>query len=110
MGKLITVLLAISATSFGQATQTQCLVQPFCSRLGDCCDAHSECYSTCCGVGGQCIEPKFCYSALKVDSNLIGAPLAKLPTAAVNSTSVPYSPNPSGLTPCFTYSYLNGFG
>lgn len=74
MAKLILQALCFISTVLSQSktsTGTQCRVQPFCSLIGDCCQAHSECYSICCGVTGSCVEPKYCYSNLKQNANLI---------------------------------------
>ena len=92
-----------SATPLDDIEDETCIVQPFCSRLKDCCDAHAECYSMCCSAKGSCIDSKYCYTdGIKGTVELKGGLTDQRLTQAVNSTTVPYySTDESSVSPCF---------
>ncbi len=103
-----TALAVVLLTGQSEAQDKTCVTQPFCARLSDCCETHSECFSMCCGGSGSCIETKFCYSDLKSSTSLISTPQSSKLTPAVNSTVQPYikSDKTSSITPCFMYAEL----
>lgn len=102
------VLIAASAHAQSQPSDSTCVVQPFCSRLTDCCSAHSECFSMCCAKSGECIETKFCYNTeLRDLSTLIATPSLNALSPSVNSTRVPYLGSNDETNPCFMYAQFN---
>ena len=59
----------------------------------------------CCNKKGKCIEPKYCYSDLRQNNELISTPSTSKLQPAVNSTSVPYFYDKGDSNvPCFIYT------
>ena len=100
---LFAVALLLGSALVLAQSDSICIETPFCSRLTDCCQRHSECFSMCCGANGQCIETKFCYRNSVDRSLLRGAPDDKMLTPAVNSTTQPYG-RVHDYKPCFQYA------